>query len=327
MATLAPRTTRVRPSNTHFSTYSLGTRCEFELADPQVYGRAVETFLAGLDELDRVASRFREDSEISRLNRSAGSPFSATENLFELVKLSLDGATLSGGLFDPSIGRALIDCGYDRDFAHLQKVRGPIESLLDLGYQNGLTKLDYSTNSWADITLDTYTRTISVPPNTSLDLGALAKAWGADRIARQIYEHTGSPNVVSLGGDVSIGGDNPLGWPVKIVEDPDSSSPDGPTLNIFDGGLATSGTTIRCWIKDSKVFHHIIDPRTQLPALSPWRTVSVIGSSCSIANVASTSAILLGESAVGWLESFRLPARLVDVDGNEHTTSSWPGTL
>jgi thiamine biosynthesis lipoprotein len=81
---------------------------------------------------------------------------------------------------------------------------------------------------------------------------------------------------------------------------------------------------VRRWGKDA---HHIIDPRTGLPAVSPWRTVSVAAASCLDANIASTAAIVLGDDAPGWLEARGLPARLVDQDGGTLALAGWPRAL
>ena len=68
----------------------------------------------------------------------------------------------------------------------------------------------------------------------------------------------------------------------------------------------------------------VLDPRTGLPAQSPWRTVTATGSTCVAANTASTAALVLGPDAVGWLERRTVPARLVPEDGDVVRTGSWP---
>jgi thiamine biosynthesis lipoprotein len=61
-----------------------------------------------------------------------------------------------------------------------------------------------------------------------------------------------------------------------------------------------------------------------LPADSCWRTASVVAGTCVDANIASTAAIVMGRSAISWLEARRLPARLVDLAGNVHRVAGWP---
>jgi FAD:protein FMN transferase len=98
----------------------------------------------------------------------------------------------------------------------------------------------------------------------------------------------------------------------------------GQSLTVLSGGLATSSTTVRRWGRAS---HHIIDPQTGRPAESRWRTVSVAAGSCVDANTASTAAIVRGDDAPAWLEARRMPARLVDRNGEVLTVAGWPEEL
>jgi thiamine biosynthesis lipoprotein len=70
--------------------------------------------------------------------------------------------------------------------------------------------------------------------------------------------------------------------------------------------------------------HHIIDPATGTPARSRWRTVSVAAGDCTDANVATTAALVRGDSAAAWLAELGLPARLVGWDGHVSTLGGWP---
>jgi thiamine biosynthesis lipoprotein len=72
------------------------------------------------------------------------------------------------------------------------------------------------------------------------------------------------------------------------------------------------------------VLHHILDPRTGLPAAGPWRTVSVAAATCAEANAAATAAIVAGDRAQAWLTAQGLPARLVAIDGTVRFTGGWP---
>jgi thiamine biosynthesis lipoprotein len=118
------------------------------------------------------------------------------------------------------------------------------------------------------------------------------------------------------------------GWRIRVQDvtgHPDEA-PVGPhtTVAIRGGGIATSGTSARRWRRGDQELHHIVDPRTGLPAQTPWRTVTVAAATCTDANAASTGAILRGASAPEWLAALRLPARLVATDGTVRTTPDWP---
>jgi FAD:protein FMN transferase len=132
--------------------------------------------------------------------------------------------------------------------------------------------------------------------------------------------------LVSLGGDVAVAGIPPaVGWAVRIADD--HASPlvgPGPVVSIVQGGLASSGTHVRCWTTAGGELHHIVDPRTGRPADTPWRTVTVAAPSCVDANAASTAAIVLGDGAHAWLAEAGLPARLAAEDGCVTTVAGWP---
>ena len=132
--------------------------------------------------------------------------------------------------------------------------------------------------------------------------------------------------LVSLGGDIAVAGEAPSGgWLVQASED--SASPvteAGETISITNGGVATSGTTVRRWMRGSAELHHIVDPSTGMPVDSCWRTATVVAATCVDANIASTAAIVMGDKAAAWLELNRLAARLVLRDGTVRRTAGWP---
>jgi FAD:protein FMN transferase len=98
----------------------------------------------------------------------------------------------------------------------------------------------------------------------------------------------------------------------------------GPVVRMHGGGLATSSTAVRRWRRGGSAYHHVLDPRTGLPAEPVWRTVTVTAASCVDANTASTAAIVRGRSAPEWLAALGLPARLVGADGTVHRVAGWP---
>lgn len=284
---------------------ALGTSASVVVTDPGALAGARAAVEAELAAIDLACSRFRADSELSRLNAAAGRPVRVGALLLEAVEIALRAAALTGGIVDPTIGRALILAGYDRDFATLTPARTRLRACRVEG--------------WRVVAVDRARGEVRLPPGVSLDLGATAKALAADRAAA-----AAAPGVlVNLGGDIAVAGPAPHGgWAVRVADD-HRAPPDAPaqTVAISSGGLATSSTTVRRWGPRA---HHIIDPRTGLPAESRWRTVSVAAASCVDANVASTAAIVLGDEGPDWLEARRLPARLVAHVGETVTVGGWP---
>jgi thiamine biosynthesis lipoprotein len=179
---------------------------------------------------------------------------------------------------------------------------------------------------WRAVQVNRAAGTVRLARGVTLDLGATAKALAADRAAAHAADAIGCGVLVSLGGDIAIRGEAPAGgWRIRVTDDhrSDSSAP-GQSITLPSGGLATSSTTARRWSVAGGVAHHLVDPATGQPTSGPWRTVSVCAATCLDANIASTAAIIRGETAAAWLESLGLPARLVGVDGGARHVAGWP---
>jgi thiamine biosynthesis lipoprotein len=264
---------------------------------------------------DRACSRFRDDSDLSRLNAWRGAPVAVSRRLVDELLAALRAARLTGGAVDPTVGQALISLGYDRDFGLMTAARRPP------------TVTFAPVPGWQSLYVDVGQGVARVPPGVRVDLGATAKARCADLAARAAVAAAGCGVLVSLGGDVAVAGPAPAGgWRVRVVDDCSAGQgAPGQTVEIGDGGLATSGVTVRTWRRGSADFHHIIDPRTGAPARVTWRTVSVAAATCTDANIAATAAIVLGEEAPEWLAARRLPARLVARHGAVSLVGGWPG--
>jgi thiamine biosynthesis lipoprotein len=99
----------------------------------------------------------------------------------------------------------------------------------------------------------------------------------------------------------------------------------GPTVQVGNGGIATSTTRLRRWWCGGRERHHVLDPVTGLPTTGPWRTVTTAAQSCLDANTAATATLVHGGRGRQWLERTGLPARLVGTDGAVHRVNDWPG--
>lgn len=309
---------------------ALGTSARVAVWPPYNLARTLAVVDTELASLDLQASRFRDDSEISALHRAGTGTHLLSEGLAEAIAIALAAAQWTGGLVDPTVGNALESLGYDRDFvAIVSGGPGPAGSAPVPG--------------WRSVRLDG--RRLRLPAGVRLDLGATAKGLGADRAAsRADAVISGGGVLVSLGGDIAVAGAAPHGgWPVLVTDaqTPASAGPpsqasaagvDWPATErspaqpvwLAAGALATSSTTCRQWRRGGRALHHILDPRTGLPAEGPWRTASVAAASCAEANAASTAAIIAGEAAEEWLARQGLPARLVAADGTVRFTNGWP---
>ena len=290
---------------------ALGTTALLVLTEPAALDDGMRMLARDLAEIDAAASRFRADSELSRL--PAGRTGSISPLLTEALAVAIRAARLTDGLVDPTVADAMNGIGYDRDLAEL--VDGPVTIAPAPG--------------WWRISLDVDRREVLVPRGVHIDLGATAKALVADRAAARIGAALGCGVLVSLGGDVATHGTPPPGgWRLGIGDDHRTALTEPAAMvTVTSGGLATSSTAVRRWRRDGRDLHHIVDPRTGDLPDSPWRTVSVAAASCVDANTASTAAIVLGAAAPDWLAARGLPSRLVDLDGAVRTLAGWPADL
>jgi thiamine biosynthesis lipoprotein len=300
---------------------ALGVTVQVVVADPEALEVARLALVEELRALDLACSRFRADSEVVALGEAGGLPVTVSPLLREAVLVALDAAARTDGLLDPTLGATLVALGYDRDLSLLTPA-GPVpapSSPVPVQVQRAA--------SWRDVSVGP--DTVAVPAGVLLDLGATAKAFGADRAAARIADLVGCGVLVSLGGDVAVAGPAPAdGWPVRVQDRPGDlgALPVGPhqTVAVRSGGLATSSTDVRRWQHAGRVMHHILDPRTLAPAVSPWRTITVAAASCVEANTLSTAGVIRGEAALGWLRGLGAPARLVTHAGGVFTVNGWP---
>lgn len=293
---------------------ALGSTALLAVADPAGLDAATRVLHTELAAIDAACSRFRPDSEISRLHERAGTAVTVGPLLADALSVALRAAELTDGLVDPTVGAAVVDLGYDRDFARIDPVL-PTPA-----------PPPRPAPGWWRLAWDPTSRTLLLPRRILLDLGATAKALAADRIARFAAEEAGCGVLVSLGGDVAAAGAAPGGgWVIGVGDDHELALTHADlAVRIGGGGLATSSTRRRAWRRAGRTVHHIVDPRTGDVPPPRWRTATVAAATCVDANTASTAAIVLGRGAPDWLAALRLPARLVDLDGVVTTTPGWP---
>jgi FAD:protein FMN transferase len=229
------------------------------------------------EEWDRAFSRFRPESELSRLNRDPTEVVVVSRLFAFALRTALSAAAATDGLVDPTLGAAVEAAGYDRDFSLLGDDERPLGPA--------------SRGRWRSVCLSG--RLLSRPPGTVLDLNGVVKALAVDAA----LELTSGDAFVSAGGDVAVRGGSVVGLPG-----------DG-ALRLLAGGIATSGKTKRRWRRGGAVQHHLIDPRTGRPAESRWDDVTVAAGSCVGADVAAKAAFLLSDDGPSWLDDRGLAGR------------------
>ncbi|HEY4850665.1 MAG TPA: FAD:protein FMN transferase [Streptosporangiaceae bacterium] len=296
---------------------SMGTGVTVVAAEPEALGLAVIAAEGELAGIDHACSRFRPDSDVSRINEAAGEWIRVSSLCIEAIEVALQAAEMTDGLVDPTVGGALEDSGYTEDFEILVK-DGPALQLTAKPIPG-----------WRKVQINRKVGAVRVPPQVRLDLGATAKSLASDRAAAAALAVTNCGVLVSCGGDMTALGDSPPGgWSVRVSEHhADPVDAPGQTILFEQGGLATSGVTARRWRRGGQTFHHIIDPATSLPVSTPWRVVTVAAATCVAANIASTAAVILGDAAPDWLHNRGLAARLVRTDGSVLRVGGWPAEV
>lgn len=268
--------------------------------DVHRHGAAVrEVFSTEVERLERAASRFRPDSELSMANDWAGRWVPASPLLVELVEVAIAAAAASDGLVNPCLGRQVDAAGY--------RTWSASEVLVGVVQPDRSVELD--PDAWQR--LEVGPDRLRVPAGTQLDLGATAKAWLADELAERLVEQTGLDVVANMGGDLRALGVEP--WVVGV----EHATPGGPpsALAVRDAGLATSGVGHRRWRTPAGPAHHLIDPRTGASAQTRWWAVSVLAATATAANIAATAALLRDGSGPRWLERRGLTGVLTQWSG------------
>lgn len=256
---------------------------------------ALDDACSELERLEQVFSRFRDDSELSRLNRDGGGRMSA--DMARVVRRSLELREATGGWFDPAVGADVRDAGYEGSFADLPPV---VPARPPRGTRGPVTVAGAS---------------LTIAPGVRIDLGAIAKGYAADAVCRLLSRR--APALVSAGGDVVAHGLRTGGpWPVGIV------TPGGQAVAaLTQGAIATSGVDRRRWVSTLGEAHHVIDPHTGRPSATDLVRVSVAAASGADADAVATAMLAAGSDRAGRMAvTLGVPALAVGADG---TVTRW----
>ncbi|MCB9893913.1 MAG: FAD:protein FMN transferase [Planctomycetes bacterium] len=238
-------------------------------------------------EAEKHLSEWKEDSDISRLNREAGEhPVEVHGDLLKVIRASLEVSKATGGAFDISwypLGPLWKKAG-ERD--SLPTDDELAETMAAVGYEKVI--VDGDTVSFTH-------------PNTRLGLGAVAKGWIVDAVFLALRKRGYENLIVNIGGDLRTAGVGPDGpWTFKIT-DPFNAPAAAGSFALQDGSVATSGNYIRYAEIEGKKYGHIIDPRTGWPAKFNG-SVSVFAPDCAMADALATALFVMGpEDGLKWV--------------------------
>jgi FAD:protein FMN transferase len=278
---------------------------------------AAKTFI---DEHEQRFSRFLPASELSDLNRSAGEWFLVSDDLIEMLRLSMKYYSETNGIFDPSILSDLKQIGYDRSMDEIRANGASIPTIIS----NRTSR-----PAFHEISFDLLNHRIRLPRGMEIDLGGIAKGWIVEKAAQLLHQYVDVCGV-SAGGDILFIG-RPLDgmdWDVYL-EDPRSPTQLLAQLHIPTGAVATSSIMKRTWSQGEKVRHHLIDPRTGEPAQTDWLSVTVIAPSVITAEVYAKAILIAGAKELPDVLNAKqdLTFIAVDSDGNVSGSSNYKDYL
>lgn len=262
-------------------------------------------------EWEGVFSRFRPQSELSRLNAAAGFRTPVSPLMLTVLARSLDAARATRGVFDPTILQRMIQIGYDRTFESLAphlpaaRVTQPAQ-----------------TGGWRNIEVNEARRHVRLPAGVGLDFGGIVKGMAVDAALDLLEEQGMAPAMVNAGGDLAVRGLPPQSsyWPIAVP-----GKDEGWVIGLERGAVATSGVARRRWTQGDTERHHLIDPRTGEPAMSALWSVTGIANACAQAEVAAKTALILGhEQGARFIEDARLGALMIAESGEWSAAGAWP---
>ncbi|RME98996.1 MAG: FAD:protein FMN transferase [Chloroflexi bacterium] len=244
---------------------------------------------------EKRLSRFLPTSELSRLNACPTETFSASPTLISAVEMALWLADITNGLYDPTILSRLEKAGYDRSFelisTPLPLSQGTLEAATPDNDQTSAPPFTYRS-----VQVDRPARRIHRPVGLKLDLGGMGKGWTVDRAADRLQGL--GPFLVNAGGDIYAYQSPPgtRGWQIDLVH------PLHPELSMAQvylrhQALATSTIARRRWQQNGRAMHHLINPRTGLPAQTDALSVTAIADRTVLAEVFAKVALILGAEA------------------------------
>jgi thiamine biosynthesis lipoprotein len=271
--------------------------------------------------VEACCTRFDATSELRRLSMRIGEPVPASPTLFQAVSFALDVAEASGGAFDPTIGLALEQAGFNRHY-----LTGAVSA-------SGVA--DGDAVSFADVAVDAETQTITLRRPLVLDLGAVAKGLAIDLAARELRPHGNF--AIDAGGDVYLGGVNADGEPWSIgIRHPRRDEAVMETMRVSDCAVCTSGDYERR--RRGDVGHHIIDPGTR-QSPEAIASVTVIGTTAMLADALATAAFVIADrgvtpgaigdaclKAIAWVESHGARALIVTSSLERFASDQWVGS-
>lgn len=268
---------------------AMGTRIEAWCSSREEERQLISLFST----VEATCSRFDPSSELSTINSGRDTEVHLSERLACLMQSADHARAITEGLVDVGVGSAVADWGYDRTF----------DEVTDVGVEPSPARRP----KWA-----ISGRTLTLRPDTRLDLGGIAKGWTCDRAVE-----SGLGLVVSAGGDLRSAHEDTI---VTVLGPNDVPAA---RVVVGRGALATSSLSRRRWLVADREVSHVIDPRTMRPVETPAVSATVVAGSALEAESGAKAVLLKGDEGLAWADEqpwIRL-ALVVWHDGSVYSTS------
>jgi len=273
---------------------------------------------ARVEELEDAWSRFRPDSDVSRMNADPGSATSVSPDTIDLVRHALLASWETGGWFDPTMGVEVAAAGYDRTFARLTRPTSGFVVSVDTTTDSVTGVRPWRGHS-AHIDVDAGRQTVTVPAGIAFDPGGIGKGRAADLVAEMALAQGATGVMVDLGGDIRFAGTGPRGgWSVSI-DDPFDRRAAIASFRIPAGGVATSSVGKRRWSHAGAVNHHLLDPSTGTSSTSDVVSATVLATEAWWAEAIATAAVVAGvDRGLELCAATGTTGLLIDAAGHAH---------
>jgi len=273
---------------------AMGSHVRFLIGEPPAGGLPAREAAEGARELiaefDRELSRFKPDSELSRLNADERERVPASALLRRAVGAGLFAAERSGGLVDPTLLREIEASGYASSRAGM--AGAPLDAALAQAPPRRPAR-PAAEPRWRKIAVDDERGEIVRPPGVLFDTGGTGKGLAADLVAERLRGY--SRFVVDCGGDIRIGGEDALVRPYEVYVEHPLTGGRAFVLRLSRGGVATSGLNIRIWRDgNGRYAHHLLDPASGEPVWTGLVGATALGDSAVEAETLSKAALLSG---------------------------------
>lgn len=280
----------------------MGTQCSLLVyaSNAEISARAVALAVTEINRLEEKYSRYKVGNFLYQLNQAAknGNTFSIDDECASLLNFAHTCYQQSDGLFD-------ITSGILRKVWNFERPQLPDQTLLAQTMESV---------GWHHVTIKNNVIHFA-RKGMELDFGGIVKEYAADRAAVICRENGIKHGIVDLGGDIVVIGPSPDGLPWMVgIQHPRVPDKKIATFELLSGALATSGDYARCIEIEGKRYSHILSPKNGWP-VHHLSSVTVVAPQCILAGAACTTAMLLEQTGIAWLENLGLPYVYADLDG------------